>query len=169
MASKSKVPRAIWSRSRSAVRIASSPKTGPASTRPSGSTMQLPPAVRAASRRSPRGGRREAAAEAPDEPLHRGRHELPMPAQERPVRSDEDDRAVERPAVPLHDADDEVDVVLVGDGAERLGGRAGHLPGGVPVTAEPVASLRRALAHAGPEVDALGIAAQERFGEDDEL
>ena len=51
---------------------------------------------------------RRAVAEAPDEPLGRGRHQLAVLAQQAAVRSEEQDRAIKRPTVAFDHADDEV-------------------------------------------------------------
>ena len=59
-------------------------------------------------------GHGRAVAKAPDQALGGGRHQLAMLAHQRPVRREEQDRAIERAAVTLDDADDDVGIRLAG-------------------------------------------------------
>ena len=102
-------------------------------------------------------------------PHHRRRHELAVLAEQGAVRPEDRRRAVERPALPLDHADHEMDAVVPGDGADPIGRRSRHLDGALEVAAELVPTLWRADAEGDAEVVALGVAADERFGEDDEF
>jgi hypothetical protein len=62
-------------------------------------------------------------------------------AQQRPVLVEEEGRAVERAALPLHHPDDQAEVVPASRSSDGLGGRAGHLDGAVEVAAELLAAL----------------------------
>ena len=69
-------------------------------------------------------GHGRAVAEAPHQPLGGGRHQLAMLAQEGAIGREEQDRAVERAAIALDDADDEVGTGLASRRAEDFGRRA---------------------------------------------
>ena len=77
------------------------------------------------------------------------------------------DRAVERAAVALDDADDQVEAVLPGDLAQPVRPRPGDVDGAVPVAAEPLAPSGLRDPTRAPK-SALRVAADERLGKDDE-
>ena len=52
------------------------------------------------------------------------------------VRPEDQRRAVQRPAVPLDHADDEMDGAVLGDLADELGGRPRHFDGALEESAE---------------------------------
>jgi hypothetical protein len=87
----------------------------------------------------------------------------------RAVGGEQERRAVQRRAAADHGAGDHRDAELGRQRGERAGLRAGHVDRALPVAAELVAPGVAARADAGPEVQALRIAAEERLGEDDEL
>ena len=114
-------------------------------------------------------GRGRAVAEAPDQALHPGRHQFPVLAQQRAVRSEEQRGAIERADVALDDADDQVQAVLLRGGTEAVHSRGRHIDGAFKVTAKLTATFRSAASHARPEIQPLGITRNERFWEDNEL
>jgi hypothetical protein len=74
-------------------------------------------------------------------PVQGGGHHLAVLAQQRPVRAEEEGRAVERAALALHHPDHQAEVVPAGRSSDGLGGRAGHLDGAVAVAAELLPAL----------------------------
>jgi hypothetical protein len=56
-----------------------------------------------------------------------------------------------------------------GNVADALCGRSGHFDGALEEPAEILPALRRSAAQGHAEVVSLGVAANERFGKDDEL
>ena len=89
-----------------------------------------------------------------------------MPAEERPVRTDEEDRAVKRGAFAFDDPDDEVQIVPAGDRAEPVDGRSRNVDRRGVIAPEPLAAGVCAAADTDLEVGALRVAAHERLGED---
>ena len=92
-----------------------------------------------------------------------------MLAQQASVRGEEQDRAIERPPLALHDADDQVGVGLSGGMAEGRGGRPGDVDGALPVAAKLLATFGCPRTDAGAEVQAARVAGDERLRENDEL
>ena len=85
------------------------------------------------------------------------------------VGAEDERRAVQRPAVPLDHADDEMDGVVSGHRADGLGRLSGHLDGALEEAAEFVTPLRGPHPDADAEIVPLGIPGDERLGEDDEF
>jgi hypothetical protein len=77
-------------------------------------------------------------------------------------------RAVERAAIALDDADDQVGADFASRIAEAVDGRSGYIYGAIPVAAEQLAALGRARADPGPEIEPARVARDERLGEDDQ-
>ena len=67
---------------------------------------------------------RRAVAEAPDQALHRGRHHLPMGAEQGAVGPEREGGAVERARRAFDHPDDQVEAMVAGDLAEPVRGRA---------------------------------------------
>ena len=106
-------------------------------------------------------GQRAAVALAPDQPLGAGGLELAMLAQQRAVRPEVEQRAVERAAaelaVALDDADGQIGIGLTGRGADGLRGRAGHLHGVGPIALPQPAPLGAAAADHHAEAKAARV------------
>jgi hypothetical protein len=83
------------------------------------------------------------------------------------VRREEEHRAVECPAIPLDDADDEVCLALTGNVREYIDRGARDVHARLPVPAVPLASFGRAIPDDGAERHAARIRADERFREHD--
>src|SRR5581483_5584448 len=112
---------------------------------------------------------RRAVAEAPDQSLGRGRHQLAMLAEIFPVGREEHRRAIQRAAIALDHAGDEIDLALARGLADRIERLAGDVDRIVPVALEVVASFLGARADDEAKIHPARIAADERFGEQDEL
>ena len=114
-------------------------------------------------------GDRRAVALPPDESFCSGRDELAMLAQQRAIRTEEEDAAVEGSAVSFDDADVQQHSGSGSDLAEPVEGVACELQGAVPVAPVELMALGGAGADDGTEGQALGVAADEGLGEQDEL
>ena len=82
---------------------------------------------------------------------------------------EEEHRAIERAAVALDDADDQVDAVFPGDIGQSFDGGAGDLDRRFEVAAEEIAAGFGARADDRAERGAAGIGGDERFREEDQL
>jgi hypothetical protein len=86
-------------------------------------------------------GERRAVAEAPHEALRRRRHDLAVLAEIRPVRREEKNRAVQRAAVALDNADHEMDRVRPRSAREAVHRGARHVDAALPVPSEILPAL----------------------------
>ena len=112
------------------------------------------------------GSRSSPGADAVEQALLVGRHELAVPVQQT-ARAEGEHRVVERAAVALVDADDAVDVVARAARDERVHERAGHVDG---VRVHPLPELveaAEARGLGGPRV--AGVQRDEHLGEHGEL
>ena len=92
-----------------------------------------------------------------------------MLAEVRAVGREEEHRAIQRAAVALDDADDEVDAVRPRGAREPIDGRSGHVHAALPVPPKVFTALVGARADDGAEVESARVGGHERFGEEDEL
>src|SRR5262245_3297664 len=81
----------------------------------------------------------------------------------------EQDRAIQRAAVALNHADNEVHYMLLGRAADRFGRRPGHFDGAVEIAAELFTPFGRSHSHSGPETEPLGIGRHKGLREDCKL
>ena len=110
-----------------------------------------------------------AVTESPDHPLHCSRHELPVLAEQHPIRTEEQHRAVERSEFALDDANHHVAGVRGRRLAEALRLRTGHVDRGVEVEPELFTAGRVALANDKTVVDSFRVAGNEGFREENHL
>ena len=92
-----------------------------------------------------------------------------MGAEEGPVRTEEQDRAIERAAVALDDTDDEMEAVVARDRPEAVDRRSRHVHRALVIAAEPFPTFGRSPADLDIEVSALRVARDERLREDRQL
>src|SRR5262245_12874251 len=105
--------------------------------------------------------RGRAIAEAPEEPLQRGGHQLAVLAEERAVRAEEQGGAVKRAAVALDHPGGQKQPGAPRSAAEPCGFRPGHQYRSLEVAAELVASFRRPGSKEDVEVGTLWVATDE--------
>src|ERR1035438_6717604 len=91
-----------------------------------------------------------------------------MFAAEAPIRREEQDGAIKRSAIALHDTDDQVHSMVARQAAERIAARARDFHGAFVVDPKLFAAGRSARAHARPEVQSLRIATYKRLRKDDQ-
>src|SRR6266851_7671888 len=114
------------------------------------------------SERSVEDRQRGCVAEAPHEPLGRGRHDLAMLAHVT-VWRDEYGRAVESASLALYYADDDIDPELGGEDGKLVYCGPWNVDRALPIPAEVVTTFGGPVADHSAERDATGIAGDERF------
>src|SRR5579883_3069953 len=114
-------------------------------------------------------GKRGAIAEAPDQPLGSGGHELAMLAQVASLRREKQHGTVERPSISLDHANNQIDLLLPGNVGKDINSGAGDIDRTVPVATILFPSLCRAIAHHRSERQTPGIGRNKGFREDHQL
>src|SRR5579875_1016282 len=114
-------------------------------------------------------GKGGAIAEAPDQPLRSCGHELAMLAQIAPLRREEQHATVQRPAISLDHANDQIDLLLPGNVGKDINRRAGDIDRTFPVATVLFTSLCRPIAHHCSKRQTSWIGRDKGFREDHEL
>src|SRR5258708_27961163 len=84
------------------------------------------------------------------------------------IGGEEQRRAIQSAALSLNYAADKIDCMSSSDLAESRSLGTGYNDGRIPIAPEIIASLGGSRTDTRAEIDALGIASQKSFGENDE-
>jgi hypothetical protein len=95
--------------------------------------------------------------ESPNQPFHGGGHQLSVFSHQPSIRRKEKNRAIERPAVPLDDTDDQKNMSIAGCLSQGLAGWPRYIHSAFEIAPEILASFWGAEANPGTEVQTYGI------------